>query len=233
MLRPVMNLLRLAAAALVCAATAAPVAAVQMHYSGSVTTDVQLNRQKWHSADVTFDFVGDTNDLEHFDVTSNSFLPGCGSADLYCALRKGVARVKISAGANTVVRVFKPGQVAVAFDFNNNGIGFGSFIGPRGFEPAYPFGLDSGTTDSSFIGIADPTATINQTGKVYSCIGFAPGDYSCSDPTQYPLVTTVGEHFAIFMPYHTQNPDGTIGYHYGDGSLAVGTFTMAPVPVAN
>ena len=32
--------------------------ATQMVYTGFVTTDVQLGRQKWHDADVTFRFVG-------------------------------------------------------------------------------------------------------------------------------------------------------------------------------
>ena len=143
----------------------------------------------------------------------------------------GVASVTIVKGDRVVRRTFRPGQIVVGFDFENIGIGFGSFVGPNGFEPAYPFGLDGGST-IAWASLPPPDSTTSQSGKVYSCIGFGPGQYSCADPRQSPLMTTDNEQFLIFMPYYNQVAPGVLDSHFDDGSLNVGIFTMAPAGVS-
>jgi hypothetical protein len=117
-------------------------------------------------------------------------------------------------------------------DDANDGIGFSSFVGPNGFEPAYPFGLDGGASlcllDAYCTGgKANLALVANYSGKIYSCIGFHPGSYTCADPTKYPLKTDRGD-FAIFMPYYNQTAGGMLDSHYSSGSLNVGTFSVFP-----
>lgn len=218
-----------AAAALCCD----PAGAAPIKYQGFTVTNVSFAGKFLQNAEVTISFTGDTKDIGTFNFSSNTIVPGCKqpqSTD-YCGLVVGVTRVHIAVDGANYDATVAPGQVFVALDSKNGGVGFSSFIGPRGFEAAYPLGLDAGTVggDPCCSHVLDLVTAANVSGKAYSCIGFAPGQsYSCTDPTQFPLATNAGP-LAIYMPYYMYNPgSGLIEFHYDGGSLNAGVFSILP-----
>lgn len=216
-----------AAAVLACSsASATPIS-----YQGFTVTNVSFAGKLLQNAELTITFKGDTDDIGTFSFSSNTIVPGCTqpqSTD-YCGLVKGAARIHIAVDGASYSATVLPGQIFVALDSVNNGVGFSSFIGPNGFEPAYPLGLDAGT-----VRLGDLTTAANVTGKAYSCIGFTPGtSYSCTDPTQFPLQTDKGP-LAIYQPYYMYNPgSGLITWHYDGGSLNAGVFSVLPAGPRN
>jgi len=200
-------------------------AAAPTTYEGLVVTDVSLAGTIYRQAEVTIIFTGDTNDIGTFNFSNNTIVPGClqpQSPD-YCGIVKGVTRIRIVSGATRIDATIDPGQVFVALDSKNGGVGFSSFIGPNGFEPVYPLGLDAGSV-YSLNGLA---AAANVTGKAYSCIGFAPSTtYTCAEPTRFPLNTNRGP-LAIYMPYY-MSQKGVITWHYDGASLNAGVFSILP-----
>jgi hypothetical protein len=197
--------------------------AAPVKYIGSVVTDVSLGGHKMHNAEVTITFVGDTNNIGTYDFASNSIVPGCAqpaNSD-FCGLSVGMATVRIASGGHNFNATLKPNQILVALDTNNGGVGFSGYVGPNGFEPTYPLGIDSGTVFT----LADLTTATSVSGKAYSCIGFTTGPYNCSDPTVYPLKTDHGD-LAIYQPYSQLNADGTLAGHYDDGSMNTAVFSI-------
>lgn len=215
-----------------CCAMAFPAGASPIKYVGYVVTDVALGTHKLHNADVTITFVTDTANIKQYDangkVTTSACLqtsdPKLTQGD-FCGIAKGLATVKISNGEESYDAKILPGQLLVAYDSINGGIGFSFFGGPNGFEPAYPFGLDSG----GVFGQPDLTTPANLSGKLYDCIGFNPGgSYTCADPKLSPIKTDKGD-LALYMPYFNVGPDGQIDLHYDGGSLNTGIFSIVPV----
>jgi len=194
------------------AAHAAPVT-----YTGFVVTDVTLGTTFYHNAEVTLKFYGDTTDIRSFAVTA----PDGGTGNGYL-IDRGRATVEIRSVSGVVRATFAPRKVFVSFDQLNGGIGFSSYIGPNGLEPAYPLGLsDIGGGPPGQL--ATPT---NITGNAWSCVGFPPftsptGD--CLDPTPYPLSTDHGNLF-IYNPYEAFRLDFSISSF--SGTLNRGIFSV-------
>jgi hypothetical protein len=199
-------------------------AAAPVKYIGSVVTDVSLGGHKMHNAEVTITFVGDTDNIGTYDFGTGTIVAGCAqptSAD-YCGLSVGSATARIVSGGRTVDVRLQPNQILVALDTHNGGVGFSGYVGPQGFEPTYPLGIDTGTVST----LADLTTATSVSGKAYSCIGFTPGQsYNCTDPTVYPLKTDHGD-LAIYQPYSKVNADGTVVGHWDDGSMNTAVFSI-------
>jgi hypothetical protein len=184
-------------------------------YSGYVYTDVSLGGQRHHNARVTITFKANTSDIHKFKVT-----PGGNEGSGFC-IDQGTATVAIEAEDEAVQATFLAGQVFVSFDTYNGGIGFGSYIGPSGLEPAYPLAYDDGTVERFTSDLSTPA---NMTGKAWSCIGYPPlfGSGFCTDPGGYPLKTNRGD-FIMYMPYVKYALDGTISGDYS-GTMNRGGF---------
>ena len=196
-------------------AVAAPVV-----YTAFVVTDVSLGGQFYHNAAVTFTFTAYTRDIKSFSVTAPDGISGSGFL-----VDKGPATVRIETPSGSVRATFAPKQILVSLDSANGGVGFSSYIGPNGLEPAYPLGLDAGTA----YGVTDLTSPTNVTGSAWSCIGFPPqagifgisgGNGDCLDPTPYPLMTDHGNFF-IYSPYESPYADGTLGFNGGTMNRAI------------
>src|SRR5207253_9134991 len=137
---------------------------------------------------------------------------------------KGRATVRIHTPDRSVLATFEAAQILVALDSQNGGVGFSSYIGPNGLEPAYPLGLDAGTVNS----VSDLTSATNITGSGWSCIGFPPdvsgNNGDCFDPTPYPLKTDHGNFF-IYNSYESHFTDGTLGPNGGTMNRAIFSVT--------
>lgn len=206
------------AAALLCSL---PAAAAPVTYTAWTVADVTLGKAHFKRARVHLTFTGDSADLSAYDtgpVADGN--EGCG-----WQVQKGNASVRIVADGQVVTARFRPGQIAVANDACNQGVGFVSYFLKGGLQPGYPLVIDGGTVPyGSSAGIAQgqpgwqPTPNFLGTsniwsGHAWSCIGFPPYQlwydaYSvgastdglglCGDPTAYPLSTDKGD-FVIFQ----------------------------------
>jgi hypothetical protein len=194
-----------------------------------VHTDVRLGGHTYHSADVTFIFHGDAQNIRGFsaaDPNPNDFsVLGSVHGSGWC-LDAGQASVEIATPSRSITANFTTGQILVASDTENGGIGFSSYTGPFGVEPAYPLGVLDGSVKFSG-GVLN--TTFNTTGKAWSCIGYPPLSLNnpnpnrCADPTKYPLKTDQGD-FVIFQTFNDLNADGTLCCDFG-GSFNRGTFS--------
>jgi hypothetical protein len=196
----------------------AGIASSPITFSGYVITDVTLGSHKRHNAQVTISFRGDARDIHAFEIATPDGVVASG----FC-IDRGTTTVEIAAGEEHEVATFDPGQVLVSYDKQNDGIGFSSYIGPNGLEPAYPLAFDEGTVGFSR-DIWKPAA---MSGKAWSCIGYPPlfGSGHCSDPDSHPLKTDHGK-FIIYNPYLRLDADGTISSDHG-GTLNRGLFSIA------
>src|SRR4029077_6364744 len=133
-------------------------------------------------------------------------------------LTTGVARMEIEFQGRTRTARLQDGQVFVTVDECNGGIGFGSFIGPNGLDPAYPLAFTMGTAEYASITYGNPlTSALSVTGSAWSCIGYPPGQVNqqapgtstgnCIPPDTYPLKSDIGDIF-IYQPYSEFNGPG-------------------------
>ena len=208
-----------------------------MVYTGLVVTDVRVGSTMMHNASLTITFEGDTDNIVQSPVPSTE----CGGLGYFLYLAKGVARMQIEYQGRTHSARLHDGQIFVALDECNGGIGFGSFTGPHGLEPAYPLGFTLGTAE--LWAIPPPNALLvtglSTTGDAWSCIGYPPGgDYplpptptgNClqpDDPTaSYPLKSDIGNIF-VYQPYY--ETDGGTGIESNHtGSTNRGAFLVRP-----
>ena len=184
--------------------------AAPMVYTGIVVTDVRVGTRLFHNASLTITFEGDANDILQIPTPSVE-CTGNGGNGFFLYLKKGVARMQIEFQGRTRTARLQDGQIFVALDSCNGGIGFGSFIGPNGLEPAYPLGLTMGTAEYTSITYANPlTTAVSTTGTAWSCIGYPPSatgdlpgtaDGNCIPPDSYPLKSDIGDIF-IYQPYN-------------------------------
>lgn len=197
-----------------CAAT---VQAAPVIYTGFVVTDVSLGGAYFHNAQITIKFFGDTRDIRSFSVTAPD--GGAGSGLL---IDRGRSTVQIRSGSVLLNATFAPKQILVALDSYNGGVGFSSYIGPTGLEPAYPLAFVDGTAPTTNL-----SAAANVSGNAWSCIGYPPNRNSgdCIPPDGFPLKTDHGDFF-IYQPYTSYFTDGTLG-SFG-ASMNRGFFSITP-----
>lgn len=212
-----------------------------MVYTGLVVTDVRVGKTFMHNASLKITFEGDTDNIIPVVAPgSQTPIPSqecVGNGNFYY-LAKGVARMEIEFNGRTHTARLNSGQVFVALDDCNGGIGFGSFTGPNGLEPAYPLALTLGTAEYSAITVPSPLTTIiSTTGAAWSCIGYPPGgdnalpgtaNGECTPPDTYPLKSDIGDIF-IYQPYYEGTPalsDGIESNH--SGSTNRGAFLVRP-----
>ena len=220
--------------------------ATEMTYKAVFVTNVKLGAKMYQNAAVTVSFEGDTADItpavdqNGVPIASTMCTNTDGTGNGYFfLLAKGTASLSIDSQGRNVSAQFAPGQVFVALDTCNGGIGFGSFTGPNGLEPAYPVAFTLGTALSFAESTANPLGTaVNVSGNAWSCIGYPPetigsdgkGNGFCFAPESYPLHTTAGDAL-FYLPYRdiVLAPglpyDGSL---YGNhiGSLNRGTFSI-------
>jgi len=210
-------------------------------YSAYVVTDVSLGGHAFHNAQVTFTFKGDAKDIRTFCMDDPLGSNDNGVSSYFGQgqfIDVGQASVKIETPTQTVSANFtgkKPSsqqnsEVFVSFDKHNSGIGFSSYTGPAGLEPAYPLAFVNGIIGSS-VGTVYPNAaalntTFNASGYAWSCVGYPPlsllnASQKCNDPV--PLATDHGP-LIVFQPYNNINTDGTLCCNFG-GTLNRGTFS--------
>jgi hypothetical protein len=212
-------------------ALASSLSAAPMVYTGLVVTDVRVGTTLIHNASLKITFEGDTNDILAVQVPSQE----C-SGTPFSFLAKGVARIEIEFGGHTRRARLQDGQVFVALDQCNGGIGFGSFLGPNGLEPAYPMALTLGTAEYTAISDGAPLVDrISVTGAAWSCIGYPPlGDDglpetptgNCIPPDTYPIKSDIGDIF-IYQPYSESEIDGSIFSNHS-GSTNRSVFLVRP-----
>ncbi|MHB8476555.1 MAG: hypothetical protein ACYDBZ_09760 [Steroidobacteraceae bacterium] len=214
-------------------------------YTASVVTDIKVGTHLFHNASVTITFKGDTTQIKPvLDSTGNPVVSGnCpgsnnpqasgpqGTGPYFFSLAKGVAALQVRSGRKDIEATFAPGQIFVAFDLCNGGVGFGSFTGPSGVEPGYPLAFEAGTAMSFVYNSPAPLdSSANVTGYAWSCIGFGVialynspgyGGGTCTSPDPYPLKTDAGE-VVLYMPY--QDHPGEPSPHYG--SVNRGIFSI-------
>jgi hypothetical protein len=209
---------------------AAPVNATPVRYTGWAFSDVSLGGTLYKRARVEFTFTGDTGDLVWFDSgVQPSGFEGCGFQ-----IQNGTARVKITAGGQSVTATFNSGQVGVAMDQCSGGAGFVSYFGTQ-LEPGYPLVFDGWYSDIE--GASGLQTTGTWSGNAWSCVGFPAFDlyyfYSppigtglCGDPATRVLQTDRGA-FEIFQRYSYFGVIQT-GVLYDDlaGSLNMGFFAV-------
>lgn len=198
-------------------AVAAPVT-----YTAFLVTDVSVGGVFYHNAAVTLTFAGDTRDihlLTDFSVQSSSDPNGGGAF-----IERGRASVLVVSGTKHVSARIAPNQIIVSYDDANGGIGFSSYVGPNGFEPAYPFGLVDGTVQYRADPIAMLSTPMNFGGNAWSCIGYPPDTNDCTAPDAYPIKTDKGP-LVIYNPYEAQWGDGSLGSH--SGTMNRGVFSIA------
>lgn len=217
-------------------AFAVPALASPMKYSATLVTDIKVGERRYHNAAVTITFVGDTNDIaavvdkQGNQITSTFCSPGTG---WFFWLTKGSASFSVQSQGRILQGHFESGQLFVALDACNGGIGFGSYTGPTGMEVAYPvaYALGTAMTVAVTSGLWSPA---HMSGNAWSCIGFPPqgagnlpsNNGFCIDPSSYPLHSDVGDVF-VYQPYNLDNSDGSIiGNHVG--ALNRGTFSITP-----
>lgn len=202
-----------------------------MVYTGLVVTDVRVGTTLMHNASLKITFEGDTNDILAFSVPSAE----CGGTPFYY-LAKGVASMEIEFQGRTRRARLQDGQVFVAVDPCNGGIGFGSFIGPNGLEPAYPLAFTLGTAEYAAINYFSPlVGGLSTTGAAWSCIGYPPlpvdplpgtPDGNCIPPDTYPLKSNIGDIF-VYQPYFEYEGAPAIATNHA-GSTNRGAFLVRP-----
>jgi hypothetical protein len=207
------------ASLLMCAAAlASPVT-----YEGYLVTDIIIAGTFYHNAEVTISFKGDTKDVRsllQFPVQSDPMDKQFGGGAF---LDQGKATIRIRAKDQRKLLRLLPHQLVVAYDSFRRGVGFGAWIGPNGFEPAYPLGLANVSLSS------DPVSSLRipgtNSGNAWSCIGYPPARTGgeCSDPTPYPLKTDHGD-FILFNPYTYHSAGGDISPY--TGTLNRGFFSI-------
>jgi len=189
-------------------------------YQATVVTDVKVGHKMFHAATLTLTFEGNTTDVEVVKDASGMPLSSeqCGPNGLagfnghgpgpngpfFYALSKGRASLRVESKGKAISAQFAPGQVFIAFDLCNGGIGFGSYVGPNGLEPAYPLAFQAGTAMYFTLNAANPLADPgNMTGLAWSCIGYPHSQddqNSCTSPDSYPLHSDAGDVF-VYQPY--------------------------------
>lgn len=209
-----------------CLGTSIGAAASPVTYTIFAVTDVSLDGHFYHNAQVHLKFVGDSSDVQPFDVTLNGFeVRGF-------QITKGTASLLIISGRRHIRATFLPNQILVSLDITNGGGGFSS-VGPDGLAPAYPLAVDGSSID-----YADDLVTPKAyTGHAWSCVGFPPGDNStgrCFAPI--PLHTDHGD-FLIYQPYQSFYSGGPQSLSAGtqgpySGSLNNGIFTVIGGPAS-
>ena len=202
-------------------------------YTGLVVTDVRVGTTLLHKASLKITFEGDTNDILPVPISSTS----CGGTPFYY-LSKGAVRMEIEFQGRTHKARLQDNQVFVAVDQCNGGIGFGSFLGPNGLEPAYPLALTLGTAEYASINNVNPLeGALSVMGSAWSCIGYPPqGDGSlpgtasgnCTPPDGYPLKSDIGDIF-VYQPYYEFEGSGdpAIATNHA-GSTNRGAFLVRP-----
>lgn len=239
-LRP---LLEMVCAAVVLAPSTAALAA-PMIYSATVVTDLRVRHHVYHNAAVTIRFVGNTEDIEPVVDAQGNPIPStdCDPPNgWFYALSRGEAQLIFESNGESRVAHLSRHQIFVALDACNGGIGFGSFTGPNGLEPAYPLALNYGTAYSTAVNVpsgGSPAAILstpaNMSGNAWSCIGYPPlrsgvltGSGSCTSPDAYPLHSDLGDLY-IYQPYNVLDNSGNLwGNHVG--SLNRGTFSISAI----
>ena len=149
-------------------ALARSLSAAPMVYTGIVVTDVRVGRTLMHNASLKITFEGDTDDIIQVVAPGTQTpIPSdeCFGPGYFLYLVKGHARMEIESGGRTHRARLKDGQVFVAVDECHGGTGFGSFVGPNGLEPAYPFALTWGR----------PNMLRSPTGVPYGVLSALPG----------------------------------------------------------
>ena len=114
-----------------------------MMYSATVVTDIRVGTHLYHNAAVTVTFEGDSKDIveatdSHGNPVPSTFCKTPSTTGWFYLLPKGTAQVSVESQGHRLSAHLQPDQIFVASDQCNGGIGFGSFVGPNGLEPAYP-----------------------------------------------------------------------------------------------
>ena len=210
-------------------------AATPMVYTGTVVTDVRVGNTLLHNASLKITFAGDANNILQVPVPSTE----CGGNGFFLFLTEGVARMEIEFQGRTRKARLQDGQVFVTVDECNGGIGFGSFIGPNGLEPAYPLAFTMGTAEYESITDFSPlTDALSVTGSAWSCIGYPPGFVNqqapgtstgnCIPPDPYALHSDIGDIF-IYQPYYEYGCVGCTEISSNhSGSTNRGAFLVRP-----
>ncbi len=219
-------------------AVAAAAGAAPVTYSGTVVTDLSFKGAAYHNALLTLSISADTSNIQPVldpatglpikstNCAGNNNPAYAGSlpnGPYFFYLAGGKASLRIESAGRVHSASFAPGQLFVAFDLCNGGIGFGAFIGPDGIEPAYPMGFLGGTAMSFAFNAPDPLHTsVNLSGYVWSCVGIAENIVNsalgCATPDPYPLHTDGGD-LVVYMPY--QIPDDWHGRSLNRGTFSV------------
>lgn len=205
--------------------------AAPMVYTGRVVTDVRVGTTLLHNASLKITFTGDSNNILTVPVPSTE----CGGVGYFLYLTQGVAHVEIESQGRTRTAKLNDGQIFVAVDECNGGIGFGSFVGPNGFEPAYPLAYTMGTAEYWAIFDSSPLTDgfLSVTGSAWSCIGYPPGgagalngtpNGECTSPDAYPLASDIGNIY-IYQPYYEGTGVGGIASNHS-GSTNRGAFLV-------
>jgi hypothetical protein len=216
-----------------------------MAYVATVVTDVTVGTQTFHNALLKIKFIGDTNDVAAVtDGSGNPILSlecsvngdgsqtyaGDGSGYFYY-LTKGQAGISVTSQGKTIRAQLAPGQLFVALDSCNGGIGFGMSTGPGSFEVAYPVAFTLGTAMgvSTQSGSSALTSPANMSGNAYSCpgyppdpIGQLPGSGGCGAP-----IAIHSDHGDVLVSQSAPNLDCPTCNHLG--TLNRGTFRITPV----
>jgi len=208
--------------------------AVPMVYTGLVVTDVRVGTTLFHNASLRITFEGDTDNILQVPLPSTE----CNGLGYFFYLTQGVARMQIQYQGRTRTATLQEGQIFVAIDQCNGGIGFGAFIGPNGLEPAYPLAFTLGTAEYASITYSNPlVGALSVSGAAWSCIGYPPGGAGalpgtatgdCTPPDSYPLKSNIGDIY-VYQPYEEMNGPGLTGiFSNHSGSTNRGAFLVRP-----
>jgi hypothetical protein len=227
----------IAAAAAAYGLTAGALAA-PMTYTASLVTDVKVGTTTYKNAAVTVKFEGDSNNVQPVTDSHGNPVPSTfciPPTTWFYYLPTGTTTVSVTSQGKTVVARLKDGQVFVALDQCNGGIGFGSYVGPNGFEVAYPVSFVLGTAAKYAVSGPALSSTANMSGYAWSCIGYPPngagnltGNGTCVPPDQYPLISDTGLPVVFYQPYTRVVVGGSTicCNHYGTSNY--GTFSVRP-----
>jgi hypothetical protein len=208
-------------------------ARIDFPFVASMVSGVGIVQQTLQLVKITF--AGDANNILQIPVPSTE----CGGNGYFLYLTQGVARMEIEFQGRTRTARLNDGQVFVALDTCNGGIGFGSFTGPNGLEPAYPLAFTMGTAEYAAITDFSPlTGALSVTGSAWSCIGHPPGQVNqqapgtptgnCIPPDSYSLQSDIGNIF-IYQPYYEYGCVGCTGLASNhSGSTNRGVFLVRP-----
>ena len=220
---------------------ALPAKATSLVYEATAVTDIKVNGHRYHNATVTVSFTGNPADVAQVvDGSGTAVASGasyCNGPGYFWWIKKGDSSVSVTSHGHTIVAHFAPGQLFVALDTCNGGIGFGSFVGPNGLEPAYPLAYTLGTAMAFAESTPNPLGTpAHMSGSPWSCIGYPPtfigsngqGNGLCVAPDAYPLHSDIGD-VVFYLPYtNIITTDGSlVGNHVGN--LNQGTFSIQVV----